>query len=139
MIDWWRSWHGAPTDPKWLSIAKRAHVAPGVVSAVVWALLDHASQSSDRGSIRGYDAETMANFFGWEVSQIEAIVSALREKRVVVDDRFVSWEKRQPKREREDDSSERVQRFREKQKQSRLAMANVTPIRNADVTPRNAS
>ena len=27
-MDWFRSWHGAPTDNKWLVIAKRAMEAP---------------------------------------------------------------------------------------------------------------
>lgn len=57
MTEWFRSWHGAPTDPKWLGIAKRSGVAPGIAVAVAWALMDRASQAADRGSIDGYDAE----------------------------------------------------------------------------------
>ena len=40
MTGWFRSWHGAPTDPKWLGIAKRAGVAPGFAVAIAWALMD---------------------------------------------------------------------------------------------------
>jgi len=29
-MDWFRSWHGAPNDPKWLVIARKAGVAPGM-------------------------------------------------------------------------------------------------------------
>lgn len=63
-MDWFRSWHGAPTDNKWLLIAKRAGVTPMMVSAVFWALLDYASQQEERGSVAGFDAETYAMWAG---------------------------------------------------------------------------
>ena len=40
MIDWFRSWHGAPTDPKWLGDRKAAGIAPGFAVAIAWALMD---------------------------------------------------------------------------------------------------
>lgn len=115
MTDWFRSWHGAPTDPKWLGIAKRAGVAPGIAVAVAWSLMDRASQAEDRGSIDGYDAEGMAYFFGCEPDQVDAIVLAMSDKGMITAGRFASWEKRQPKRE--DDSSQRVREYRERKKQ----------------------
>lgn len=126
MTDWFRSWHGAPTDPKWLGIAKRAGVAPGIAVAVAWALMDRASQASERGSIEGHDAEGLAYFFGCEPEQVEAIVAAMTDKGMIVDGRFTAWEKRQPVRE--DDSSQRVKAFRERKKTQG----------NAPVTQRNA-
>lgn len=126
MTDWFRSWHGAPTDPKWLGIAKRAGVAPGIAVAVAWALMDRASQSADRGSIDGYDAEGLAYFYGCEPENVEAIVAAMVDKGMIVDGRFTSWEKRQPVRE--DDSARRVREHRERKK--REAERNVTQ-RNA--------
>ena len=60
---WWRSWHGAPTDPKWLVVAEQAHVNPGMVAAVAWALLDHASQQADRGNVSEFDVETISTFY----------------------------------------------------------------------------
>jgi len=110
MTDWFRSWHGAPTDTKWLGIARHAGVVPGIAVAVAWALMDRASQSSDRGSIEGYDADGLAYFFGCEPEQVDAIVVAMTEKGMIVEGRFAAWEKRQPRRE--DDSSERVSRHR---------------------------
>lgn len=112
MLDWFRSWHGAPTDAKWLVIAKRAGVAPGVVSAIVWALLDHASQNDDRGDVTGFDFETYAAFSGFEEEQVRAIYLALQAKGIIVDGRIAQWEKRQPKRE--DASSERVRALRKR-------------------------
>lgn len=115
-IDWFRSWHGAPTDPKWLLIARKANVAPGMVSAVAWALFDYASQHADRGSIAGFDAETYAVYSGWSETDIENVLQALRAKGLITpDDRLANWEKRQPKRE-DDHSTERVQRHRERKR-----------------------
>lgn len=126
MTDWFRSWHGAPTDPKWLGIARKAGIAPGIAVAVAWALMDRASAAEDRGSISGYDADGLAYFFGCEPEQVVAIVEAMTEKGMISNGRFTSWERRQPKRE--DDSSERVRQHRERTKQQA----------KRDVTQRNA-
>ena len=113
MTSWFRSWHGAPTDSKWLVIAKRANVAPGMVSAVFWALLDTASQADERGSVADFDAETYALWAGWDEADVIAVLDAMRAKGVIdADDRLHAWDKRQPKRE--DDSAERVRRHRER-------------------------
>jgi hypothetical protein len=117
MNDWFRSWHGAPTDNKWLVIARKADTTPGMVSAVVWALFDYASQNRDRGSIVGFDVETYAAFSGWEEDAIAAVIAALKDKGVIGPDGGLhNWDKRQPKRE--DSSTDRVRAFREKQKQN---------------------
>lgn len=115
MNDWFRSWHGAPTDNKWLVIGRRAGVVPGVVSAVVWALLDYASQAPKRGNVEGFDVETYAAFSGFEESQIEAVMRALFDKGVIgPDGGFHNWDKRQPKRE--DNSAERAKEWRERKR-----------------------
>ena len=114
MTDWFRSWHGAPTDPKWRTIARRAGCRPGDVASVVWVLLDRASQAAKRGSIKGYDAEVIADALGYETEQIEAIIAALHEKAVLIDCEFASWTKHQPMRE--DGSAERAKAFRERKK-----------------------
>lgn len=126
-MDWFRSWHGAPTDNKWLVIAKRANVAPGMVSAVAWALLDYASQNSERGSVDGFDVETYAMFTGWDESQIEAVIDAMRSKGVITEDgRLSAWEKRQPKRE-DPDNVDRVRKHRD-------AKRNALQKSDSDVT-----
>ena len=131
MTSWFRSWHGAPTDNKWLVIARRANVAPGVVSAVAWALMDHASQAAERGSVAGFDVETYCAFSGFPESDVAAILDALLDKGVVgMDSRLTAWDKRQPKRE--DDSSGRVRNWRAEHAKS------VTPPLPDDVTHGNA-
>ena len=111
MSSWFRSWHGAPTDTKWLTVARRAGVSAGVVSAIAWALFDYASQADDRGSVAGFDAETYAAFSGFDEAQVEAVIAAMTDKGIITaDGRLANWEKRQPKRE--DDSTQRVRDWR---------------------------
>lgn len=88
-MDWFRSHHGAPTDPKWLLIAKRAGVRPIHVAGTWWALLDHASQHSERGRVDDFDVETFALFAGMEEAAVNAIVSALCACDMIVDGRVV--------------------------------------------------
>lgn len=124
-IEWFRSWHGAPTDPKWRTVARRAGARPGDVAAVAWVLFDRASQADDRGSIDGYDAEVIADALGYEPDEIERIIAAMVDKGVIIGGRLAAWEKHQPKREREqDDSAARVTAHR---------------ARKSHVTPCNAS
>lgn len=113
ITSWFRSWHGAPTDSKWLVIARKANVAPGIVSAVAWALLDYASQAEDRGSVKGFDVETYAVFSGFDEGDIASVIAAMHDKNVIdQNERFTNWDKRQPKRE--DDSTPRVRALRGK-------------------------
>lgn len=133
-MDWFRSWHGAPTDNKWLVIAKRANVAPGMVSAVAWALLDHASQSNDRGSVEGFDVETYAMFTGWDESQIEAVIDAMQSKGVITEDgRLAAWEKRQPKKE-DPTAADRQKKYRDAKRNAIVTRDNDD---TDDVTPSN--
>ncbi|WP_414470721.1 hypothetical protein [Microvirga sp. M2] len=113
--DWFRSWHGAPTDNKWLVIARKAGTSPAVVSAIVWALLDHASQSDDRGSVAGFDVETYAAFSGLEEAQIQTVIGALTHKDIIgPDGGFTNWNRRQPKRE--DGSADRSREWRDRRR-----------------------
>lgn len=112
-MHWWRSHHGEPTETRWLLIARKANSAPGVVSALWWALLDHASQARERGSIANFDVESYAAWSGFDETELTRILVAMREKGVVVDGKIAEWGEKQPKRE--DDSSERVRAFRERQ------------------------
>lgn len=133
--NWWRSWHGAPTDPKWLLIARKANVIPGIVSAIAWELFDYASQNPDRGSIAGFDAETYSAYSGFSETDITAVIDAMRAKGIILNnDYLAAWDKRQPKRE--DDSTERVRRFRERQKV--ISVSPVTPSETQSVTECNA-
>jgi DnaD/phage-associated family protein len=110
MASWFRSWHGAPADSKWLTVARMAGSRPGVVGYVFWSLLDYASQAEERGSVIGFDAETCADYSGFVEAEISAVVVALECKGIITNGRLTEWDKRQPKRE--DDSTQRVKRHR---------------------------
>lgn len=114
---WFRSWHGAPTDSKWIVIAQRTDTIPAIVSAIAWALLDYASQNPDRGSIVGFNVPVYAALAGLDESLIYKILQAMRVLQVISgDSRLVNWNKRQPKRE--DDSTERVRAYRDRRETS---------------------
>jgi hypothetical protein len=113
--DWFRSWHGAPVDAKWRTIAKRAGVPTSLVVSFMWALLDRASQAEDRGSFAGADLETFADYLDCDEDDLKRIVTQCDARNVTCDGRFVSWEKRQPKREG-DSSAERTRLYRERKK-----------------------
>jgi hypothetical protein len=115
-LSWWRSWHGAPMDPKWQAIAARSGVKVGIVSAVAWALIDYASQHENRGTVDGFDTEVYAVYSGFPEVEIVAVIRAMTDKGVIVAGRLANWEKRQPKRE-DETSTERVREFREREKQ----------------------
>ena len=147
-MDWFRAHHGITSDSKWPVIAKISGQKIGDVVAVWIALLEYASQSEDRGHILGFDAETIDTLYGYEDGTTESIVAALKKKGMIFDDWILNWAKRQPDRERDDDSAERVKRFRERQKQqiqlnqcntetTQSCNANVT-LHVTDVTPCNA-
>ncbi len=135
-MDWFRSHHGAPIDPKWQLIARRAGVPTCAVVAFFWQLLDYASQHSDRGSIDGFDTEVAAFYLGLEDFETENILCALVEKCVVVEKRLANWDKRQPRRERDDDSADRVRTLRARQK---TAQAEPFPSTNPSTQSAKAS
>lgn len=120
MNQWFRSWHGAPTDSKWILIAKRAGTTPGIVAGIAWALLDYASQQAERGSVRGFDLETYACWAGFDEEMVAGVIQAMREKGIIDGrERLAAWEVRQP--EREETSTERVREWRVAQRMKRSA------------------
>lgn len=136
-MDWFRSHHGAPSDSKWLVIARKAKVQPVAVVAVFWSLLDYASQQESRGDIEGFDPESVAAFLGIEDDEITAIMIAFEDKGITTEGRIANWDKRQPKREREDDlSTARSQKFRAKKASAEQATPETPATDNA--TPCNA-
>jgi hypothetical protein len=99
-------------DPKWIVIARRSGASRPEVVAVFWALLDHASQRKDRGSIEGFDVETVSEFLGVSAVSIEKIVESLTEKGIVQNGRLASWHFRQF----DGNSTARVRAYRERLK-----------------------
>lgn len=135
MNQWFRSWHGAPTDSKWILIARRACTTPGTVAAVAWALLDYASQQEDRGSVAGFDWETYAAWSGFDEQAVAGAIAAMKEKGIIDEgERLAAWEARQP--ERDGGSAERMQRLRERraerEKEAKREINTTTTTEKAD-------
>lgn len=91
----------------------------GVVVSVWAALLEYASQDEERGSVAGFDGETYDALYGYEDGTCDAVLEAMTEKGLICDGCICAWRKRQPDGEREERgklSTERVRRFRERQR-----------------------
>lgn len=137
-IDWFRWHHGSVTDPKFQLVAKKAGASlPDVLA--VWAyLLEQASASEKRGEF-SIDAEAVDCMFGFPSTETRTadIVAAMAARGLLDDSRIASWEKRQPKRERLDDSSaERTRDYRAKQRQATPSNANAAQVTPCDATSR---
>lgn len=143
-MDWWRCWHGAPTDLKWPIVAKKATEILALqtslsvterncyvtcVTAVTWVLFDVASQAKIRGDVTQFNAEAYAHYAQIPVEKVEAIIAALHDKNVLKDNAFVNWSKRQGSDI--DGAAERMRRYRERQKSvtERNRYVTVTQIR----------
>jgi len=132
-MDWFRWYHESCTDPKFRVVAKKAAKdVEGIrVSDVlaVWAMmLERASSCEPRGSFAGFDSEAADAAFDLPEGGAAAILRALAAKDLTKGDRIANWDKRQPKREREDNSATRVKAFRERKKQeNKMSCDNVTP------------
>lgn len=107
---WLRLWHELPNDPKWRVIARSSgQPIPSVISVYLH-LLVSASQNEKRG-VTQYNAEDIAASLDLETKSVEAIVESMQ-GRVLDESRITGWEKRQPIRE--DFSTERVKKWRER-------------------------
>lgn len=135
-MDWFRWWHGACNDPKLRMIASECSIPLASVIGLWIYLLDSASSNQKRGQIDNFDAEIAAFHLGIDV--VTPCNAMKRRKMFHETDGTLyvtNWEKWQPKREREDNSTDRVRLHREKQKQALSITENhVTPC-NANETP----
>ena len=86
MMDWFRSYHGAPTDARLRSAAAGAGTRTSFVVAIYWALLDHASQH--RNSVESFDPEVASCFFGMDERDVRRIVAELKHVGLIVDGRM---------------------------------------------------
>lgn len=115
-MDWFRWHHGTSKDPKWKVVARKAGVNIRDVIAVWATLNENASESSDRGTLQGWNPEDVGAQLDMEVMQVQAVFDAMQGK-VLNGNLLTGFNKRNPKREREDDNStERTRKWREKNK-----------------------
>jgi len=119
-MDWFRWHHGSVTDPKFQLVARKTKSRVADVIAVWAFILESASQSDDRGAHGDLDFESIDCALGLDDGQALAIHAAMIDRAIVTSEgRVAAWERRQPKREREDDNStERSKALRMRRRQS---------------------
>ncbi len=142
-MNWWRAHHGLPYDSKLAVVAKNCGVSRAVALAVWIACLDYASQHEDRGAIEGIDPEEVAVSLDLDVETVESVLEGFRRRDMISvtpcdasvtqsTERITAWERRQVQRERDDDSTERTRKYRQKRQPKDLhvetpAERHVTP------------
>ena len=115
-IDWFRWHHGSVTDPKFQLVARKAGARLGDV-ITVWAfVLEAASSHVERGTVGAMDFETLDFLLGAEEGTAMRILDAMTQRGLIEGDQVAQWDKRQPKREREDGgAADRKRAQRERQ------------------------
>lgn len=139
-MDWYRWWHGSANDPKLRMIASDCGMSLACVVGVWAYILECASSNHIRGQIDNFDYEVVSFHLGIDVV---TPCNAMKRRKMLheTDETLVvcNWDKWQPKRERDDVSTDRVKKFRDKQKQ-RLTECNATETpcnaTETNVTPR---
>jgi hypothetical protein len=148
-IDWFRWHHGSVTDPKFQLVARKAGCRLSDVLAVWAFILEKASASDDRGHFGELDVEAVDCLFGFDDGTTSAVLLHMTSRGLVDGGAVLSWEKRQPKREREPSgegssaktSTERSRAHRANQNQAEPhadAQRHATPCNASDgqETPR---
>jgi hypothetical protein len=138
-MEWLRWYAGTVTDPKWRVVAAESGQPLAVVLSV-WALMLERAGGNEqaRGTIAGWSDRVGAAALDLGADAVARVREAMQG--LVLDgDRVTGWEKRQPKREREDSSTERVRRYRERQEAERHetpcnAMKRLEESREEEVT-----
>lgn len=113
-MDWFRWHHGSVSDPKFQLVAKRSGASMGEVIAVWAVLLEAASMADVRGVFGSIDFEAIDCALGFVDGRTLTIYTEMEARNLICEGRFGAWDKRQPKRERDDNSAERVKAHRAK-------------------------
>lgn len=108
---WLRLYHDMPNDPKWRTIARASKQTIPVVLSVYVHLLTIASAEAERGTVPNVNSEDLASALDIDSEAVDAVLVAMQ-GRVLEGDKLSGWDKRQTNRE--DSSTERVKRWREK-------------------------
>jgi hypothetical protein len=113
-VNWFRWYYGTFSDPNFAVVAKRCGQPKHVVLAVWAALLETAGNATKRGDVSSFDPETIGLALDLEADVVTSVFTAFMAKELVTKDRQVSaWDKRQ----HYDYSTDRVRKFRNKDRQ----------------------
>ena len=115
VMEWFRWYHGCVNDPKFRLIAKKAGATVAEAVAVWACVLERASESDDRGHPGRLDFDSLDCALQLaDGTALRLHVQMTERGMLEPDGRIEAWDRRQPKRE--DNSTERVRAFRERQK-----------------------
>ena len=94
-MGWYKVHEGVISDSKWPLISRLSKQPKVVVVAVWMALLDHASQADERGSVARFNPREIDALLDLDDGVTQSVLSALEEEKLIENQRIVSWEKRQ--------------------------------------------
>ena len=141
-MHWFRWHHGLVTDPKLGLIAKKAGTSMAEVIAVWACLLEAASASEDRGDPGELDFEALDFALGVDEGTTARVYGLMQDRALIDSDtgRLAAWEKRQPKRERDDETStDRKRKQREREASGVTAAVPPSHTESISVTPCHAT
>lgn len=124
-MEWLRWHHGTVTDPKFQAVSRRSGQPVAVVLAVWACLLERASQEGERGSIEGFDCESVDIMLGVNDGACCAVMAAMEDKGLIYQGTIANWRKRQPLTE-DSTAAERKRRQREREREEKESQ-HVTP------------
>jgi hypothetical protein len=141
-MHWFRWHHGTVTDPKFGLIAKKAGTSVAEVIAIWATLLEAASASEERGHPGTPDFESIDFALGVDEGTTARVYGLMQDRALIDSDtgRLAAWEKRQPKRERDDETSADRKR-RQREREGAVVTAAVPPshTESISVTPCHAT
>jgi hypothetical protein len=137
-MHWFRWHHGTVTDPKFGLIAKKAGASVAEVIAIWAYLLEAASASEERGHPGTPDFESIDFALGVQEGTTQRVYGRMQDRALIDSDtgRLTAWEKRQPKRERDDETSaDRKRKQREREASGVTAGVSAGHTESGHVTP----
>jgi len=141
-MHWFRWHHGTVTDPKFGLIAKKAGTSVAEVIAIWAYLLEAASASEERGHPGMPDFESIDFALGVDEGTTARVYGLMRDRSLIDSDtgRLAAWERRQPKRERDDETSaDRKRKQREREASGVTAGVSAGHTESISVTPCHAT
>ena len=132
---WFRLWHDFAIDPKWRAIAHISERPLHMVQAIAVFLMSDASCNEMQRGATKCNALTVACATGCNEDDVASVLQAMQGI-VLEGNVFINWEKRQPKREREEKQGSNALSSTERSRLRRERLRDATATENA--TPCNA-
>ena len=111
--NWLRWWVGTVSDPKLAAVALLAKQSRANVVAVWSCVLERGWCADDRGRPTELPADEFAACLDLPIESVEAVLEAMRAKRMLDGTSIANWDKRNPERE-DEDAAERKRRQRDR-------------------------